>query len=166
MTNSNSIDRRKVLKVVSRGSAGAKAMPVDDANGVVNALWGEYVALIARFREINAAIDEAKARLPEWARSGPGYLADDGTLQGVVVKWPQDLSVRPRLGYLAPARLGPKNIKDFFDQEVAAHPMFRAEARARYRARMRALVGRLRDQRAQRDRVGLADLAKIDYRPV
>lgn len=101
----------------------------DDANGAVNTLWAKYVALVAQAREIREAMREAEARLPEWAQPGPGYLAEDGTLTGKVVKWPVDLSIQPVRGVLVPVRLSHKNLKDYFEQEVSKFPTRRAEGR-------------------------------------
>jgi hypothetical protein len=132
--------------------------PVEAANAAVNSLWERYLRLIAESRRVCAEIREAEARLPEWACSGPKYLDECGRLTGThSVGWPQDLSVKPQLGRQVLARIGPKDIRDSYQQELGL-PDLRRGARERYRARMRALVARLRDQRGQRDRVGLTEL--------
>lgn len=157
MTGSNVIKFRSEASRVSYSNPRTSNRKPNDA---ANALWTKYLAVMAQSRDVDRILSEAMDRLPEWARTGPGYLADDGTLEGAVVKWPVDLSIRPRKGFLVPARLGPKNIKDFFDKEVFADPKCRSEARARYRARIVALVSRLRHQRALRARIG--DLDEVE----
>ena len=156
MTGTNVIRFRSAASQVSHSNPRTSNRKPNDA---ANALWTKYLAVTAEAREVNRTVAEAMGRLPEWARTGPGYLAEDGTLKDAGkwpqdVQWPQDLNIRPRKGYMVPVRLGPRNIKDFFDKEVAADPKCRDEARARYRARMMALVSRLRHQRALRARVG------------
>lgn len=152
MTGTNVIKFRSVAGRINYCNPPAYSRKPNDA---ANWLWSKYLAVIAETRVLDATISEAMGRLPEWARTGPAYLAEDGTLKGQVSCWPQDLSIGPRAGYLVPVRHAPFTIKDIFNKVVAADPKRRNDARAQYRARMVAFVSRVRHQRRLRARLGV-----------
>lgn len=153
------LTRRSVAAGLVAGAAATVAIPAASAPAeAVDRLWRAYVALIPEARRLTAAEAEAERRMPFWARRGPAYIAGDGSYAGDAVGWPLDLAVQP--GRRSPShwvlcRPGPSDVQEAFDVAVQMHPESRDWARANYRRHMRALVERLRAQKAERSRVGL-----------
>ncbi len=141
--NGTATSRRSFL---SAGAAAATTVGVpataawaqDSADDVLEALWLRWRALSAESNRFSRSYDEATARLPWWAASGPAYLPDNGTENG----WPAVQGVEPDENSMIRKLIRPglSDIKKLLGHETS-HCGERG-ARARYRDRVRALVKR------------------------
>jgi hypothetical protein len=146
--------RRAVLAAIVVGAA-ALALPgaaLAQSDDGVGGLWARRHALRAPTADALAAIAEANARLPAWARPGPQHIDDTGAATGDVVGWPAIEGVTARRGFLAVARPGLADLRERFDAVRHFEPV--AALRA-YRAALRALAVRRRAQAAETAKAGL-----------
>jgi hypothetical protein len=130
----------------------------DDAR--INALWAERTATAGELRGLHREIEEAESKLPEWARPGPKYLRSDGTYGGEDVGWPLIQGGRTPEDGVINKRPSPDDIRETFE----IHVRHRGEdvwqrvkdAQKVYEKSMAELNERLRLQRIEKERVGLA----------
>jgi hypothetical protein len=161
-----------IVAVGSIATAGASlayagSSPIAD---VVNEALARAGELRQQAAKVIAACRAADAALPTWAAPGPSMLRADGTLEAPDVGWPLDESIPPpTLGYaFRRVRQGPGDIREGFDQMVAAWcwgdydwtAARRAQFRAIYRKRMRRFIELRRAQLAEEAKVGLPELNK------
>ncbi|KAB0680090.1 hypothetical protein [Aureimonas leprariae] len=152
----------------------------------LDALLVAYMAEAKEARRLGAAWDAATAALPEWARSGPEFLSWDGTKCGDKVPWPEVAELPDPSGQRGVYRRIRPSLRKIW--EDAQHPMFmpgptsvryspehkdlrqlpatefdklrRRRARLETFKRMRVLIARLREQKAERAKVGLPMIGK------
>ena len=141
--------------------------PVSDAR--LFELWEARQAAIAARVAAEAAFDEATARLPEWARSGPQYLASDGSFSGNIEPWPRMRAARPQKGLFRNVRPSLAGIDREYQMTLARFEGRRGyetevEQVKRHHARARAqFAARCRRQKAAREKLNLPDLeASLD----
>ncbi len=134
----------------------------------IDELYEERTELAARSRLLQEQLRAATASMPWWAQAGHEYLRGDVTWTGGIVGWPAIDDDRkpsqPTRTYMVQKRPSPHTIlKDFeFDLRFFGEER-RPEIRATYRRRMRELVARLRRQRDEEAKAGLAAIsAQLD----
>ncbi len=160
------ITRRKIIAALAVAGAstaiGVAATSATTAENI-DSLWRQYTALVVEAKATSRAIEQAEANLPEWARPGPWRVDWEGKFSGREVGWPirKDLTY-PDHDILRLARPGPFEISDWFEEAVSKWPWRREIERARYRKNMRNFVKRVREQRLEKERVGLPGLLDAD----
>ena len=168
--------RRSVLgAVLAAGAVAVPALPsfasvetpaLSAVDRRVLDLWNRRRRLRAALDRLSERIDAAAAQMPKWARSGPKYVLAKGEIQipGVThaagdVGWPEvaDLEQQP-VGALGWILVRP-NVGDLYVR-------FQADCRAgnredgthRFLQALIAHVARVKDQKAEKDRVGYGRL--------
>jgi len=152
--------------VVAALAAAFAAKPVHVAiaasrDKIALARWAERQAAVERLRGLSAAYGAAAAKLPAWAAAGLDRIDQDGNPCGDLVSWPLDTSITPPpLGYriVRPSLWRFRENFDFAARVFALNSMGRAKARETMRARMRAIVARLRERNRINDELGLTEL--------
>jgi hypothetical protein len=139
-----------------------QALPIDAA--CIH--WAERQFHVDRLARLVAAYDEAEARLPAWAQSGPERIDTDGNLCGAIVGWPQ--IEKPE-----PARVGERIIRPSISQarehfefsvRVFSSSKSRANCRVTMRRSIRAIIVRLRERKRLCDELGLTAIDReISY---
>jgi hypothetical protein len=158
--NASSLSRRGALgALIALTAAPAIALPATADKA--NALWADRQTHIKRIRDLSAAYAEASAKLPAWAATGLDRIDQDGNPCGDLVGWPLDTSITPPpLGcrFVRPSLWRCRKDFDFAARVFALDSAGRKKARATMRARMRAIVARLREQDRLYEELGLTEL--------
>ena len=130
------------------------------ASSSVHELWNERRGLCALIRSLNSQAQEATALMPWWAQPGPMYLYHDGSFGGEVVFSPAMQGVEPpRHGAFKNIRPGSNDLRRDYELYLNLWGTVRAEEIKRnYRDRLRALAQRRREQRREKEKVGLIEL--------
>lgn len=124
----------------------------------LDVLWMKRRGLVEKGKLLDQRWNDAEARLPQWARSGPRCIDWKGNPCGEVVHWPAiDVGV-PDRGVLRVARIGPDELSSRYDFNMRSAPHQAAVWKSGYRKALRALVLRRRAQRAEETRVALPAL--------
>jgi hypothetical protein len=123
-------------------------------------LWAERQTYVVENNALGKAYRTAYDQLPAWAKPGPRLIAHDGTYCGDEVGWPLDLNVTPSEHQSAyrVCRVSPSDIKKHFEFSAGmfpGSPAVRSRSRATMRASLRKVIARVREQRAEKDRLGL-----------
>jgi hypothetical protein len=132
------------------------------ARGAIDALYEERTTLAAQSRELHQQYSAAQASMPWWAAPGPSHLKGDGTWRrGPDVGWPaiDDGLVPSRPNECLNKRPSASDIRKEFEGSRMWGEKHRAEFRARYRRQMIDLVSRLRRQRDEEAKAGLAAIS-------
>jgi hypothetical protein len=156
-----------VLKALSAETASeimvGHAVEAAAAPSRAAALWAERQTYVVKNNALGEAYQAAYDQLPAWAQSGPRLLAHDGTYCGGEVGWPLDPSIKPSEHPSAyrVCRVSPHDIKRSFEFTIGMFPEMNSTVRAKHRATMREslrkLIARVREQRAEKDRLGLLE---------
>jgi len=139
----------------------------------LDALWQERQQIVRQENAIHRRLDDARERMPAWAKSGAEYINAAGERCGHNVGWPEVavLPAAPEISYARRLiRVSPQHIKENFENYVSLYPgsskralRLRAKARENYRASMRRLIARLRERRAIEGDLGIPAMeAKVD----
>lgn len=161
--------RRAFLRT---GTAAVAALPVAAVPAIVaasnaaafDALWERFKQ--AKVEEAGAvrAYEEANAKVPWWAKTGPAYVTSRGMMEdGPVVGWPAIQDYEPPTHSIMQTLIRP-GLSDLSRRFEAEASMWgRERALPVYRKRLRALAARKRAQRAEEERAGLtAASARLD----
>jgi hypothetical protein len=136
------------------------------ARSEVDQLYEKRTELAAQSRELREQYRAAEASMPWWAQPGPSHLRGDGIWRGTDVGWPavDDDKLPPRADFMLNKRPSPSDIKGDFDAQIRHWgDKRRPEIRAVYRRRMRDLISRLRLQREEEQKAGIAKIsAQLD----
>lgn len=152
------ITRRNMLATTAAAVAAvAPAVAVaSSARAEIDALLERRIALDLNEQALGAQHRAAQATMPWWAQPGPSHIRHDGTWTDDDWGWPAiDNGELPRMGMLLNKRPSPSDLASEFESIVTFFPEDRARARGRYREQMRALVARVRRQRAEEEKAGL-----------
>jgi hypothetical protein len=156
---------RRLFLFTAAAAAPAIALPAIALPSPVDAtaqrLWAERQVAVERLRGLSATYDAASAKLPAWALPGLDRIDQDGNLCGDLVGWPLDTSITPPpLGcrFVRPSLWRCRKDFDFAARVFALDSAGRKKARATMRARMRAIVARLREQDRLYEELGLTEL--------
>lgn len=168
MAGANITRRGAVAAIAAAVAAPAIAAPVaglqSSADATAARLWAERQAAVDRLRAASEAYDEASAKLPAWAQSGPRMIDRDGHPCGDNSGWPLDASVKPSPhGGNRVVRPTIAECVEQFNFQVRvfeATGTRRSEARALMRSKIRAITARLRERERLYQRLGLTELSR------
>lgn len=138
----------------------AFAVPITDQEEA-DALWRLYCEVATASAAAAADHSRAEAAMPIWARPGPRYTNSRGEFGGDVSCWPMIPNPTPSSnpGAFRLVRPSPASIKEDFDLVCRIWGSnARPRARATYRAKMRAFIARLRQQKEEKSKVGLPEI--------
>ena len=145
-----------IAAVTGSATLPALSLPAIASDGAeIEQLWRKRAALKELARENSVALRRAHDALPAWANSGPALMARDGTYEkDVYVGWPEIENPQPpKYGDFARVRPSLFDIR----REYTNSPFVGStKARARYHARVRAFIARLREQRRLQDDAGIS----------
>jgi hypothetical protein len=145
----------------------ASAQPHTDADLLaqrarLEALWVQRTDLALELRKTYAALSDAEAKMPEWARPGPTYLRSDGSYFGEVSNWPRiEDATRPEGIAFTNVRPSPADLEKNFG--------FRGwskQSRQEFEDAMSALNEHLARQEAERAKLGIPELESAAERLV
>jgi hypothetical protein len=161
---SNLVSRRAAFKPIAAAAfASAAVIPAiatAQPSSELHALWNKRRAIRPIYLQSKASIKAAENALPWWAQVGPMYLAHDGTFTGIDVGWPAIRELEPPKmpGSILLLRPSKYHLRKDYDQLC----MFWGEPgrvspklRASYAKKLLRLRIRLREQAAERVKVGL-----------
>jgi hypothetical protein len=155
----NLVSRRQAFKPIAAAAAasavGVPAIANAQPSPELHALWNRRRAIRPIYLESQARIAAAEATLPWWAQVGPMYLAHDGTFSGTVVGWPAIRDMEPPTIVGAVRLLRPSKYDLRKDYDTLRRFLGdSAGSRASYRAKLRKLSLRLREQEPNGKRRG------------
>jgi hypothetical protein len=128
----------------------------------ITELWARRQNKVRELRALHDQIEEAEAKLPEWARGGPMYVNSEGEYVGQFVGWPavDDGGRRPGKGAYINRRPGPGDIRRNFELSfsITRSKEGRRKLRSEYKNALTRLNERRAKQRLEEDAVGLGSL--------
>ena len=160
MTNTT---RRAILAGVAAsipaaalGSVPALAAP--DITDCVEALWRELETLKGEGAANLQALGAAHASLPRWADVGPEHMDHNGNRCGPMSRWPE--MENPKRAASGPTAVTYIRRDPSYYKEVYEYSRIFGEKTARrgYRANLRRLVARKREQKIEKERCGIPAL--------
>ncbi|RIX97176.1 hypothetical protein D3218_19135 [Aureimonas flava] len=163
------MNRRSALGILAGASTAtalaivpAQAQTAQDAiSADVNRLLEAYETASHEEDRLSAAFEAAYAQLPEWARDGGKFLKADGSYTPGTSAWPMVPNAAPDTNPMVYRNVRP-SLEDI-DQNFAVMmppPGFKGRKyhRAEWFRRRRAWIARVREQRSEREKVGLPAL--------
>lgn len=143
------------------------ALAIEPANSELQDLWRRRAELMRASSESSRAVNAAEAMLPAWANNGPCYINSSGERCGMVVGWPELNMENFQLPTVAHAfkcvRYSVTDLKKEYQrtcETLRFKPYENPQLRASYRAKIRSVIARIREQRAEEKKVGLPALYK------
>lgn len=143
------------------------ALAIEPANSELQELWRRRAELIRASSEGSRAVKAAEAMLPTWAYNGPCYINSSGERCGMVVGWPELNMENFQLPTVAHAfkcvRYSVTDLKKEYQrtcETLRFKPYENPQLRASYRTKIRSVIARIREQRAEEKKVGLPALYK------
>ena len=157
--------RRRFIAGLAVGSIAVNGSAAAFAGQEIDDLWTQRLAIIRASHENHKGRLAAYAKLPAWAQSGERYIDHLGNRCGGEVGWPER-AILPKLpkhpGTWMIARQSPQEIREHFENSVSTftdvknpNSPARKKLRADYRAAMRRMIDRLREQREEERLVGM-----------
>jgi hypothetical protein len=127
---------------------------------IANERWVDWRSIAAERRSLNQKIEAAEAAMPTWAQSGPEMIDHLGNpCGGTHVGWPAHVGIAlPSSGLWRRVRKSPASQRKVFDELMLTSPEDHKENLVWYREELRSIVRRRREQRMERERVGLPAL--------
>ena len=125
--------------------------------------WQRRIDLCLELQAVSKLHDEAHERLPEWAKPGHECIDSSGIGRGRQVGWPAAEDAAPPTveGIWRLVRPSPLTVRDEYSRQVrifADDGPERARFRAQYRAKMRKVIARIRQQDEVQQQVGYVEL--------
>jgi hypothetical protein len=132
------------------------ALDTDSADDRALALWERRHTFRQPILDAERRVREAKGRMPAWALPGPRFIDFDGSAVGGESHWPAVEGIRPSggAGRYRVVRPDPGMLRMAFDSSSAI--LGRENALPKYRQELRELARRVRAQKSEEERTGLA----------